>query len=53
MQEYRTRLTADIVTGKLDVREAAAKLPDPPNADAAKPSLTSRWKKSKPRKSYE
>lgn len=28
MQEYRTRLTADIVTGKLDVREAAAKLPD-------------------------
>jgi type I restriction enzyme S subunit len=27
MQEYRTRLTADIVTGKLDVREAAAKLP--------------------------
>ena len=30
MQEYRTRLTADIVTGKLDVREAATKLPDPP-----------------------
>jgi type I restriction enzyme S subunit len=29
MQEYRTRLTADIVTGKLDVREAAAKLPEP------------------------
>ena len=28
MQEYRTRLTADIVTGKLDVRDAAAKLPD-------------------------
>ncbi|NCC85130.1 MAG: hypothetical protein EOM03_13525 [Clostridia bacterium] len=27
MQEYRTRLTADVVTGKLDVREAAAKLP--------------------------
>ena len=27
MQEYRTRLTADIVTGKLDVRDAAAKLP--------------------------
>jgi type I restriction enzyme S subunit len=26
MQEYRTRLTADIVTVKLDVREAAAKL---------------------------
>lgn len=33
IQEYRTRLTADIVTGKLDVREAAAKLPDlPPDA---------------------
>jgi type I restriction enzyme, S subunit len=29
MQEYRTRLTADIVTGKLDVREAAANLPAP------------------------
>jgi type I restriction enzyme S subunit len=28
MQEYRTRLTADLVTGKLDVREAAAKLPN-------------------------
>ena len=28
MLEYRTRLTADIVTGKLDVREAAAKLLD-------------------------
>jgi type I restriction enzyme S subunit len=33
MQEYRARLTTDIVTGKLDVREAAAKLPDlPPDA---------------------
>jgi len=28
MQEFRTRLTADVVTGKLDVREAAAKLPE-------------------------
>ena len=28
MQEYRTRLTADVVTGKLDVREAADQLPD-------------------------
>ena len=26
--EYRTRLIADVVTGKLDVREAAAELPD-------------------------
>jgi type I restriction enzyme S subunit len=30
MQEYRTRLTADVVTGKLDVRPAAAHLPDFP-----------------------
>jgi type I restriction enzyme S subunit len=37
MQEYRTRLTADIVTGKLDVREAAAGLPDLPAASAAEP----------------
>jgi type I restriction enzyme, S subunit len=35
MQEYRTRLTADLVTGKLDVREAAAHLPSPPIAPAA------------------
>ena len=27
-QEYRTRLVADVVTGQLDVREAAARLPD-------------------------
>ena len=26
LQEYRTRLIADVVTGKLDVREAAAQL---------------------------
>ena len=37
MQEYRTRLTADLVTGKLDVREAAAKLPEMPT-DAAAPA---------------
>lgn len=30
MQEYRTRMTADVVTGKLDVRAAAAHLPEPP-----------------------
>jgi type I restriction enzyme S subunit len=35
MQEYRTHLTADLVTGKLDVREAAAKLPDLPNETVA------------------
>jgi type I restriction enzyme S subunit len=28
LYEYRTRLIADVVTGKLDVREAAASLPD-------------------------
>ena len=28
LREYRTRLIADVVTGKLDVREAAAGLPD-------------------------
>ncbi len=28
VQEYRTRLIADVVTGKLDVREAAAQLPE-------------------------
>lgn len=29
--EYRARLIADVVTGKLDVREAAANLPDEPD----------------------
>ena len=28
LRDYRTRLVADVVTGKLDVREAAARLPD-------------------------
>jgi type I restriction enzyme S subunit len=37
MQEYRTRLTADVVTGKLDVREAAAQLPAPPTAAPDEP----------------
>ena len=27
LREYRTRLVADVVTGKLDVREVAARLP--------------------------
>jgi type I restriction enzyme, S subunit len=30
LREYLTRLIADVVTGKLDVREAAARLPDEP-----------------------
>jgi type I restriction enzyme, S subunit len=35
LREYRTRLVADVVTGKLDVREAAARLPE-----AAPPDVT-------------
>jgi len=35
MQEYRTRLTADIVTGKLDVRAIAARLPEKTNNEEA------------------
>lgn len=35
LREYRTRLIADVVTGKLDVREAAARLPD--EAEEAEP----------------
>jgi len=42
LREYRTRLVADVVTGKLDVRDAAAQLPDeaPPETaeDDADPS---------------
>lgn len=34
MQEYRTRLTSDIVTGKLDVRDAVAKLPELPQEES-------------------
>jgi type I restriction enzyme, S subunit len=30
LREYRTRLIADVVTGKLDVREAAGRLPEEP-----------------------
>jgi type I restriction enzyme S subunit len=35
LREYRTRLVADVVTGKLDVREAAAQLPDEAPPDTA------------------
>ena len=40
--EYRTRLIADVVTGKLDVREAAARLPeqDAPVADSCQDGET-------------
>jgi len=36
LREYRTRLVADVVTGKLDVREAAPRLPDEAPPDTAK-----------------
>ena len=35
LREYRTRLVADVVTGKLDVREAASRLPDEAALDVA------------------
>jgi len=35
LHEYRTRLIADVVTGKLDVREAATGLPDEIKSDDA------------------
>ena len=35
LREYRTRLIADVVTGKLDVRPAAANLPDESSAPEA------------------
>lgn len=35
LREYRTRLTADVVTGKLDVREVAARLPEEAPLEAA------------------
>jgi len=41
LREYRTRLVADVVTGKLDVREAALRLPDeaPPDTVEADADL--------------
>ena len=38
VREYRTRLIADVVTGKLDVRGAAAQLPGDDRADRAEGS---------------
>lgn len=43
LREYRTRLTADVVTGNLDIREVAARLPeravvDLPDAPAEEPT---------------
>ena len=37
VKEYRTRLVADVVTGKLDVREAATQLPDEPDSQDSAP----------------
>lgn len=37
LREYRTRLIADVVTGKLDVREAAAQLPEEPAEEVGEP----------------
>lgn len=34
LREYRTRLIADVVTGKVDVREVAAQLPEEPPEEA-------------------
>jgi type I restriction enzyme, S subunit len=35
LREFRTRLIADVVSGKLDVRQAAAELPDEPEEPVA------------------
>jgi type I restriction enzyme S subunit len=35
LRDYRTRLVTDVVTGKLDVREAAARLPEEATSDTA------------------
>jgi len=35
LREYRTRLIADVVTGKVDVREAAVRLPEEPAEEEA------------------
>jgi type I restriction enzyme, S subunit len=39
IREYRTRLVADVVTGKLDVREAAARLPAERAPDTAEDDI--------------
>ena len=40
LREYRTRLVADVVTGKLDVRPAARQLPAEPAAPVEPEELT-------------
>ena len=44
VQEYRTRLIADVVTGKLDVREAAAQLPDESDEEEPDRRRDSLWR---------
>jgi type I restriction enzyme, S subunit len=39
LREYRTRLVADVVTGKLDVREATARLPKVEETPAVEPEF--------------
>ena len=43
LREYRTRLIADVVTGKLDVREAAGQLPDEFDDEGYEEDGTSKW----------
>ena len=40
LREYRTRLVADVVTGKLDVREVAERLPEGAPSDIAEKSAS-------------
>ena len=40
LREYRTRLVADVVTGKLDVREATERLPDVTANTTSEPPTT-------------
>ena len=44
LREFRIRLVSDVVTGKLDVREAAERLPDDP--DVADPVLEEQLKEA-------
>jgi type I restriction enzyme S subunit len=41
LREYRTRLVADVVTGKFDVREAATRLPEEAAPDIAEDDIDS------------
>jgi type I restriction enzyme S subunit len=45
LREHRTRLIADVVTGKVDVREAAVRLPDEPTSRPTIPRLPTRTRR--------